>query len=80
MVATGVSDEGGKWLKYNTDYIMDLYKEVECKKRVYRNAKEFVDDRYTLDALLDEINDKERVLAYIVKVRNKSIEALSKDG
>lgn len=79
MIATNISDEGSKWLKYNTDYIMELYKEVECKKRVYRNAKEFVDDRYTLDALLDEINDKERVLAYIVKVRNKSIEALSKD-
>ena len=73
-----MTSEGDKWLKYSTDYILELYKEVESKRRVYKNAKEFIDNDYTLDSLLEEINDKERVLAYAIKVRNEASKALDK--
>ena len=72
-----MTSEVDKWLKYSTDYILELYKEVESKRRVYKNAKEFIDNDYTLDSLLEEINDKERVLAYAIKVRNEASKALN---
>ena len=72
-----MTSEVDKWLKYSTDYILELYKEVESKRRVYKNAKEFIDNDYTLDSLLEEINDKERVLAYALKVRNEASKALN---